>query len=41
LDSALLIAPDDIATLSNKGSALRCLGDLQAGLSEFEAAKQS
>jgi tetratricopeptide (TPR) repeat protein len=40
-DSALEIAPKDIAALNNKGSALQSLGDLQAGLSEFEAAKQS
>ncbi|MEG4120718.1 hypothetical protein QUA43_25020 [Microcoleus sp. N9_B4] len=43
-DSALEIAPDDddIAALNNnKGIALQSLGDLQAGLSEFEAAKQS
>ena len=39
-NSALLIALDDIAALNNKGSALQSLGKLQAGLSEFEAAKQ-
>jgi tetratricopeptide (TPR) repeat protein len=38
-NSALLIAPEDIAALNNKGIALQSLGDLQAGLSEFEAAK--
>ncbi len=41
LNSALLIAPDDINALNNKGNALQSLGDLQAKLSEFEAAKQS
>ncbi|MEG4802954.1 hypothetical protein QUB63_26760 [Microcoleus sp. ARI1-B5] len=40
-NSALLIAPDDINALNNKGNALQSLGDLQAKLSEFEAAKQS
>jgi len=40
-DRKLTLSPKDIATLNNKGDALRCLGDLQAGLSEFEAAKQS
>ncbi|MEG4321193.1 MULTISPECIES: hypothetical protein [unclassified Microcoleus] len=41
LNSALLIAPDDINALNNKGNALQSLGKLQAKLSEFEAAKQS
>ena len=41
LNSALLIAPDDINALNNKGNALQSLGDLQAQLSEFETAKQS
>ena len=41
LNSALLIAPDDINALNNKGNALQSLGDLQAKLSEFEAAKLS
>ncbi|MEG4858463.1 hypothetical protein QUB75_12420 [Microcoleus sp. K1-B6] len=40
-NSALLIAPDDINALNNKGNALQSLGKLQAKLSEFEAAKQS
>ncbi|MEG4353031.1 hypothetical protein QUA74_25250 [Microcoleus sp. LAD1_D3] len=40
-NSALLIAPDDINALNNKGKALQSLGYLQAKLSEFEAAKQS
>ena len=40
-NSALLIAPDDIAALTNKGNALQSLGELQAQLSEFETAKQS
>jgi len=45
LNSALLIAPDDIVALNNnKGVALLRLGDLhaqlEAQLSEFEAAKQ-
>ncbi|MEG4011915.1 MULTISPECIES: tetratricopeptide repeat protein [unclassified Microcoleus] len=40
-NSALLIAPDDINALNNKGNVLQSLGDLQAKLSEFEAAKQS
>src|SRR6476469_1242516 len=40
-NSALLIAPDDINALNNKGNALQSLGDLQAKLSEFEAAKLS
>jgi len=40
LNSALLIAPDFIGALNSKGNALRSLGDLQAKLSEFEAAKQ-
>lgn len=40
LNSALLIAPDDIVVLNNKGVALLRLGDLHAQLSEFEAAKQ-
>ncbi|MEG4281666.1 hypothetical protein QUB68_00945 [Microcoleus sp. A006_D1] len=45
-DSALLIiAQNDISTLTNnrtnKGNALRCIGDLQANLSEYESAKQS
>ncbi|MEP6489901.1 hypothetical protein NDI43_18190 [Microcoleus vaginatus GB2-A3] len=39
-NSALLIAPDDINALNNKGNALTSLGELQAKLSEFEAAKQ-
>jgi tetratricopeptide (TPR) repeat protein len=38
-NSALRIAPDDIAALNNKGIALRCLADLQAELSEFEDAE--
>jgi tetratricopeptide (TPR) repeat protein len=40
-DRKLTLSPKDIATLNNKGDALRCLGNLQAGLSEFEAAKLS
>ncbi|MEG4515467.1 MULTISPECIES: hypothetical protein [unclassified Microcoleus] len=40
-NSALLIVPDDINDLNNKGKALQSLGYLQAKLSEFEAAKQS
>jgi tetratricopeptide (TPR) repeat protein len=40
-NSALLIAPDDINALNNKGNALQSLGDLQAKLSEFEASKLS
>ena len=40
-NSALLIAPDDINALNNKGNALQSLGELQAQLSEFETAKQS
>ncbi|MEG4026301.1 hypothetical protein QT996_26400, partial [Microcoleus sp. S13C4] len=40
-NSALILAPDDIWVLINKGNALLCLGDLQAQLSEFEGAKQS
>ena len=40
-NSALRIAPDDIAALNNKGIALQSLGDLQARLSEFEVAKLS
>ncbi len=40
-NSALLIAPDDINALNNKGNALQSRGKLQAKLSEFEVAKQS
>ncbi|MEG5019047.1 MULTISPECIES: hypothetical protein, partial [unclassified Microcoleus] len=40
-DRALIKTPEDPATLNGKGMALRSLGDLQANLSEFEAAKQS
>ncbi|MEG4443653.1 hypothetical protein QUB47_14180 [Microcoleus sp. AT9_B5] len=40
-NSALLIAPDYIMALNNKGKVLQSLGELQAKLSEFEAAKQS
>jgi tetratricopeptide (TPR) repeat protein len=41
-DRQIMLTPYDIAALNNKGIALRCLGDLQAGLSEFEDdAKQS
>ncbi|MEG4273949.1 MULTISPECIES: hypothetical protein [unclassified Microcoleus] len=40
-NSALLIAPDFIMALNNKGKVLQSLGELQAKLSEFEAAKQS
>ncbi|MEG3960395.1 hypothetical protein, partial [Microcoleus sp. herbarium2] len=40
-DRQIILTPDDIAALNNKGNALRCLGYLQAGPSEFEAAKQS
>ena len=41
-EKALEIALNDNYALNNKGIALRCLGDLQAGLSEFEDdAKQS
>jgi tetratricopeptide (TPR) repeat protein len=40
-DRELIITPDDDAMVNSKGSALRCLGDLQEELSEFEAAKLS
>ncbi len=45
-DSALvIIAQNDISTLTNnltnQGNALRCIGDLQANLREYETAKQS
>ena len=40
-DRALILTPDDYATLTNKGIALQRLGELQAQLSEFEAAKHS
>jgi tetratricopeptide (TPR) repeat protein len=35
-DSALEMAPKDIAALNNKGIALQSLGDLQVGLRQFE-----
>ncbi|MEG4502601.1 hypothetical protein QUA81_03015 [Microcoleus sp. F6_B4] len=40
-DRQLILAPDNKATLNNKGIALKSLGNLQAELSEFEVAKQS
>ncbi|MCC3550621.1 hypothetical protein [Microcoleus sp. PH2017_24_DOB_U_A] len=41
MNSSLQIAPNDIAALNIKGCVLLKLGDLQAQLSQFEAAKQS
>ncbi len=38
MNYAFLIAPDSIQILNNKEIALRCLGDLQAELSEQQEA---
>ncbi|MEZ2237352.1 tetratricopeptide repeat protein [Microcoleus sp.] len=40
-DRALILTPDNQATLNRKGIVLGCLGKLQVKVSEFEAAKLS
>jgi tetratricopeptide (TPR) repeat protein len=40
-ERALQLAPDDIYARNNRGNALRSLGELEAGLSQTEAALSS